>query len=258
MKRSLITLAGALALVLAAPSIQSQVIYGIFPVSGAQEVPPNGSPNSGTATVMLDFGTNVISWNIVHTVGAATAAHFHQAPPGSNGGVIVNLGAPASPMIGSSALTAGQAANAAAGAYYINIHSPAFPAGEIRGQVYMPWMDLGGAYGAPLLPHLEGAGTLTAGSPFSLSLTNAPPSSPGLFWLAFAGIPTPFFGGVVYAFPFNLQINIATNPTGAFTASSIWPSTIPSGTRATLQILIADPGLLGGIALSNGLALQTP
>ena len=258
MKRTFFTLAAsALALVLATPATQAQVIYGTFPVDGTQEVPPNGSANFGTATVTLDMGTNVISWNITHTLAGATASHFHQAPPGSNGGVIVNLGAPASPIIGSSALTAGQAASAAAGLFYINIHSAAFPGGEIRGQVRMQWMDLGGAYGVPL-PSLVGAGPLTPGSPFSLSLTNAPPSQQGLAWLAFQGIPTPFFGGVVHAFPFNLQLFIATNAAGNFGISSIWPTGIPSGTRGTLQMLIADPPLLGGIALSNGLSFTTP
>jgi hypothetical protein len=252
----LITLAaGAVALLLAAPGIQAQIIYGSFPLSSSEEVPPTGSLNTGTANMTLDMGTNTVTWTVVHTV-PATAAHIHQAPAGFNGGVIVNLGVPGSPIVGASPVTAGEALAIQAGGTYVNVHSAAFPGGEIRGQVRLAWQDLGGNYGAGP-PVLVGGGPLIAGSTYTQALSGAPTGALGLAWLAFAPVPVPFFGGVIHAFPFNLQVFIATNAVGGLAISGIWPTAIPPGTSATLQMLISDPPLPGGIALSNGLRLTS-
>src|SRR5712671_6844520 len=69
--------------------------------------------------------------------GTPTAAHFHgPAQPGANAGVAVPIpNVATSPAQGSATLTDAQAADLLAGRYYINIHTAANPAGEIRGQV---------------------------------------------------------------------------------------------------------------------------
>src|SRR5690606_1666161 len=71
-----------------------------------------------------------------------TAAHIHEAPPGSNGGVIFPLftGGPppleeGSPASGTLAPSIDQVAALLAGDYYVNVHTGNAPAGEIRGQV---------------------------------------------------------------------------------------------------------------------------
>src|SRR5437870_11582428 len=66
-----------------------------------------------------------------------TAAHFHgPAAPGANAGVAVPIpNVATSPAQGSATLTDAQAADLLGGRYYINIHTAANPAGEIRGQV---------------------------------------------------------------------------------------------------------------------------
>ncbi len=118
-------------------SAEAQVFAGTFDISGAQEVPANASPATGTGVVVVDTSTLTVSWSITHAglTGAETAAHMHgPAPVGANAGVQVGLGV-GSPKVGSAAITPGQAADLIAGLWYVNIHSTAFPGGEIRGQI---------------------------------------------------------------------------------------------------------------------------
>lgn len=98
------------------------------------------SPGTGTCTVWLDKGTNTVSWNIYYTglTGAPTAVHFHgPAGKGAEAGVQVDLGGNGFevPIQGSAALTAEQASQLLAGKWYVNMHTAAYPDGEIRGQV---------------------------------------------------------------------------------------------------------------------------
>ena len=110
-------------------------------LSGTQEVPPNGSAGTGSATIVFDDVSNELNWDIVFSdlSGPATAAHFHgPAPVGSNAGVQVDIGAVSglgSPMTGSATISDLQEADLLAGLWYINIHTSMFPGGEIRGQV---------------------------------------------------------------------------------------------------------------------------
>ena len=112
-------------------------------IDGSQEVPPNGSPGTGTAVMTFDDITNLLSWNITYSGldGTPTLSHFHgPAPVGVNAGVQVNIvansgGSIASPMIGSATITNDQEADLLSGLWYINIHSILYPGGEIRGQV---------------------------------------------------------------------------------------------------------------------------
>ena len=97
-----------------------------------------GSLSTGSASMTLDTGTNLFSWNISWTplVSGETVAHFHgPALPNQNAGVQVNIGVGSNPAIGNAVLTAPQQNDLVAGLWYINIHSNAFPGGEIRGQV---------------------------------------------------------------------------------------------------------------------------
>ena len=110
-------------------------------LSGTQEVPPNGSAGTGSATIVFDDVSNELSWDILFSdlSGPATAAHFHgPAPVGTNAGVQVDIGAVSglnSPMMGSATISDVQEADLLAGLWYINIHTSMFPGGEIRGQV---------------------------------------------------------------------------------------------------------------------------
>lgn len=143
MKKSLIRLLAAVGL-LVSVGAQAAIVNWIATLDGAQEVPANGSPATGSAFGTLDDVTGLLSWNISWggLSGPATAMHFHgPAPAGANVGVQVNIGAISgltSPSIGSTNIGALQMAQFMADLWYINIHTGQFPGGEIRGQVHVP------------------------------------------------------------------------------------------------------------------------
>lgn len=112
-------------------------------LTGAQEVPPNASTASGTATGTYDTATNIITLNLTWSGligGAATAAHYHApATPGVNAGIIQGLTSfPASTSgsySNSFVFSDANELNLLNGLVYLNIHNAGFPGGEIRGQI---------------------------------------------------------------------------------------------------------------------------
>jgi hypothetical protein len=131
-------LAAAAALAMTVPAF-AETQHFKASLTGAAETPPNDSKGMGEATVAFDPATKLLIWSIdyMDLSGPATMAHFHgPAAPGVAAGVEVNIPAPlASPIKGSTVLTDAQAGDLEAGKLYINIHTPALPKGEIRGQV---------------------------------------------------------------------------------------------------------------------------
>jgi hypothetical protein len=133
-------LALAAALVLAlAPSGQATIhTFTVASIDGVQETPANGSVSTGMGTFTLDDSTGVASFNITHNCCASgeIAAHVHgPAAPGVPAGILYFL-PPGSPKVGNSpALSPAQQADMLNNLHYVNIHSNAFPNGEIRGQI---------------------------------------------------------------------------------------------------------------------------
>ena len=96
-----------------------------------------GSPGLGEATMTFDDATNLLSWAIVWDglLAPVFAAHFHgPALPNQNAAVQVGID-PVSPSIGFAVIDDAQSADLLAGLWYINVHTAAFPGGEIRGNV---------------------------------------------------------------------------------------------------------------------------
>jgi hypothetical protein len=125
----------ALALVLLAGTASAQNFTAT--IDALQETPPNASPATGSATLVLNTAANTLSYNIVYSglTAAETAAHIHGfAAPGVPAGVLHPLPA-ANPKIGVWNYMEAQEASILAGLTYINIHTTAFPGGEIRGQI---------------------------------------------------------------------------------------------------------------------------
>jgi hypothetical protein len=105
---------------------------------GEAEVPPTAVAGTGMATLSLDQTSKTLTWEISYAslTGEARAAHFHgPADAGANAGVAVPIPIGPSPLRGAAVLTDAQVADLLAGKYYINIHTGAHQAGEIRGQV---------------------------------------------------------------------------------------------------------------------------
>jgi hypothetical protein len=135
-KITLATLAIGAAVAFAGPAFADKMKATL---DGKSEVPPNTSAATGTADIDWDAASKKLSWKLTYSglSGPATAAHFHgPAEPGKNAGVAVAIpNATSSPAEGSATLTDAQAADLAAGKYYVNVHTAANPGGEIRGQV---------------------------------------------------------------------------------------------------------------------------
>jgi CHRD domain len=108
-------------------------------LSGDNEVGGGDPDGSGTAAVKTR-GTEVC-YDLKWTGVDVTMAHIHKGAAGANGDIVVNFFANESPLDASSksgcvqakeAVVKGLAANPAN--YYVNLHSPEFPKGAIRGQ----------------------------------------------------------------------------------------------------------------------------
>jgi hypothetical protein len=170
-------------------------------LSGAEEVPPNNSAASGTASVELsdangdgisDGGRYRVDYSGLPT---ANAAHIHVGARGEAGPVIFPLSNPAggvgSPLEGSldasnftpqpaqginnlddawRALREGRA--------YVNVHSPAYPNGEIRGQLE-PAAQPSPSPSASSSPSPSPSASAGAGSPGTVGLPGSGGGSSG-------------------------------------------------------------------------------
>lgn len=124
---------------------QAQVIELRASLSPTQEVPATSSPASGNAIMLYDLASNTFDLivSIENLANTASASHIHEAPAGTNGSVVTNLGSETVYTRTGSTLRAtfrgiphggDRLKLLQSGAYY-NIHSAQFPGGEIRGQL---------------------------------------------------------------------------------------------------------------------------
>jgi hypothetical protein len=112
-------------------------------LSGANEVPAGDLDGEGAAAVTIDPDNTEVCIDIrVANLDRVTMVHIHHAAAGSNGPVVVpagvsfaNLPAPTSAncVAVDPVLIADMVANPAN--YYVNVHTTAFPAGAVRGQL---------------------------------------------------------------------------------------------------------------------------
>ena len=110
-------------------------------LSGRNENPANTSTATGTIDGIFDPWSRVIAFRVEFsnlTVNA-TAAHFHSAPAGTNGPVVVDfvsqgfpVGVKSGEFVKVLTLTEAQAVDIMTGNLYVNIHNASFPGGEIR------------------------------------------------------------------------------------------------------------------------------
>jgi hypothetical protein len=139
---------------------------------GSNEVPPNSSAAFGSSLVTLDLFNNNITWEATTSgIVSPTVSHIHRGAAGTSGQVIINFATSPAQLaggrtFGSNSIAAQQSgaflpsdlvalgsASTAAG-YYVNVHSSAFGAGEIRGQ-----LAPANEYDIAVIGHINGSGT---------------------------------------------------------------------------------------------------
>lgn len=110
-------------------------------LTGAAEVPGPGDPDGrGTAMITVNPGQRQVCYKLqVSNVALSTAAHIHEAPAGSSGGVVVTLGAPGANGMSSGCVSVTRALALEIlkdpADYYVNVHNADYPAGAVRGQL---------------------------------------------------------------------------------------------------------------------------
>jgi hypothetical protein len=106
-------------------------------LSGDQEVPPVKTPASGGSHIAVHEDRSVTG--TIETVAIdGISAHIHLGTPGTNGPVVVTLtksGANEWSVAPGTQLTVDQYRSYTAGQMYVNVHSVAHAAGEIRLQL---------------------------------------------------------------------------------------------------------------------------
>lgn len=114
-----------------------------FKLSGQQEVPAVDTTAWGDGYALVNMDDYSLWLNVVTSgVEDATAAHIHIGEFGENGGVLAALEqsmddnnvwmTPDNTMIDEDIF-----ATLAAGGHYVNVHTPEFASGELRGQILM-------------------------------------------------------------------------------------------------------------------------
>ena len=109
-------------------------------LKGASEVPAKEVAGTGKVETTLNTETNEFSYHVVFSglTGVPVAAHFHgPAGEGVNAKPQIPIkGTPiATPIEGKATLTPDQAKDLLDGKWYFNVHTAAYPSGEICGQV---------------------------------------------------------------------------------------------------------------------------
>lgn len=156
MRRMSPLVAAAAALLLLPLAAQATVYQFNASLAGSNETVPNAATATGVATLFYnDFNTALLTddtysfaLSAFGLTGVATGYHIHAAAPaGMNAGVVVNLAAPlsflslkagGSLLVGGSGVASPNASflsNLQASLAYVNLHTAAFPGGEIRGQL---------------------------------------------------------------------------------------------------------------------------
>jgi Cu/Zn superoxide dismutase len=109
-----------------------------------QEIPaPMGTAANGVAVIGLTYALDTLYYEVQleGLTGPLTGAHFHEGAFGETGGVLIGLtdnidGNRIEGFVTGEALTTENIVKFLSGQIYLNVHTEANPAGEIRGQVY--------------------------------------------------------------------------------------------------------------------------
>ncbi|PRO72007.1 hypothetical protein C6Y40_18975 [Alteromonas alba] len=153
--------------------LTSNFALATFGLSGDQQVPVASTSAMGNGYALVNTSTYDLEL-VIDTTGVdnATAAHIHTGGIGTNGDVLValeqSMSDPGMWMTpADTAINADILAVLAGGGHYVNVHTPAFPDGEIRGQIVTPQYVIAtfGLSGAQEVPAVT---TMASGNGYAL------------------------------------------------------------------------------------------
>ena len=105
-------------------------------LNGASEVPANSSTATGTANLEYNSSSKTFNITVTYTGMTATNGHIHKGAVGISGPPVFPFTSFSSPIyFTSTTLDATQIIDLGSNLYYVNLHSTAYPDGEIRGQL---------------------------------------------------------------------------------------------------------------------------
>ncbi len=106
-------------------------------LKGSNEVPSNTSEAKGTTLLTFNKKTMMFNASTTYTGLTPLGGHIHMAEKGVNGAVVYPFGTKlTSPIVfQSGVLTEDQVKALMDEKLYVNLHSEAYPGGEIRGQL---------------------------------------------------------------------------------------------------------------------------
>lgn len=138
LSRQFLSVAAASLLAFAVPAFGAGWAVSLL---GAQEVPPVNTQAKGSGEITVS-PEGMVSGSIMVSGMKPTAAHIHDGASGVNGPVLIKLDRTDNGFAvpAGAKFTSEQLAKFKAGNTYINVHSDAFPPGEIRGQLMPPAM----------------------------------------------------------------------------------------------------------------------
>jgi len=243
-------------------------------LDGLSEVPPNPSPGLGAAQLVIGAnGTAQIIVSFGGLVAPTTASHIHTAPVGVNGPVTIPLALVGGQFVATFTPTTAQLLDVRNGNWYVNIHTTAFPGGEIRGQLRaatLPTTFGPACVGTPGRPEIGATRFPCVGASVDIDCYGTPPG--GASFLIFGlnrdnaggGAPLPLaFTAVGLNAPcFFLLDPIATQLTFANAlgcATLTWNTPFNPGLRGlnvyTQWVLLDPPANPAGFVASNALTL---
>lgn len=119
------------------------------------------------------------------------------------------------------------------------------------------WSWTGAAYAGafPVPPILQGYGLLTAGTPYSISLSGAAPAEFSYLFVGLNDISVPLLGGTLIPSPDIVSTPIFTGGLGGWELTGTFPAGVPSGVDVYLQAWVVGTN---GIAHTQGLRATTP
>ncbi len=111
-----------------------------IPLNSGQETPKSRSGASGSFEYTIQGGDFCYTLSVRNLSAPAVAAHVHFAPRHTAGSVVIPLSVGTGTSWTMSACVAPavgvvEGISADAGRYYVNVHTPTFLSGEIRGQL---------------------------------------------------------------------------------------------------------------------------